>query len=125
MRLPYSCTLLLTIWLKTVAELLGLMMYRKRPRSRVEIYADILLTVDKMGSCDKLSRLAMMVGVPYDRLLRYLEELRGLGLIKWEHYSGVYLTINGLHAIIDANGARDRLVAILTDLVESRARTIT
>ena len=61
-------------------------MPRKKPRTRMEIYADILLAVDKMGSCDKLSRLAMMVGVPYDRLIRYLSELKNLGLIRWEPY---------------------------------------
>ncbi|MGC9152771.1 MAG: winged helix-turn-helix domain-containing protein [Vulcanisaeta sp.] len=101
------------------------MMPRKKPRTRMEIYADILLAVDKMGSCDKLSRLAMMVGVPYDRLIRYLSELKNLGLIRWEPYSGVYLTSTGLEAIINAQSNRNNLVLILTRLAQSRARVAT
>ncbi|WP_054842197.1 winged helix-turn-helix domain-containing protein [Vulcanisaeta distributa] len=100
-------------------------MYRKKPRTRIEIYADILLSLDKMGSCDKLSRLAMMVGVPYDRLIRYLNELKGLGLVRWEPYSGgVYLTRKGLEALINAQNNRDNLVLILSGLVQG-VKTIT
>ncbi|GAB6947317.1 hypothetical protein JCM16161A_14470 [Vulcanisaeta sp. JCM 16161] len=99
-------------------------MYRKKPRTRVEIYADILLSLDKMGSCDKLSRLAMMVGVPYDRLIRYLNELKNLGLVRWEPYSGVYLTRKGLEALINAQSNRDNLVLILSGLVQG-TKTIT
>lgn len=100
------------------------MMYRKKPRTRVEIYADILLSLDKMGSCDKLSRLAMMVGVPYDRLIRYLNELKNLGLIRWEPYSGVYLTRKGLETLINAQSNRDNLVLILTEISQS-VKTVT
>lgn len=101
------------------------MMYRKKPRTRVEIYADILLSLDKMGgSCDKLSRLAMMVGVPYDRLIRYLNELKNLGLIRWEPYSGVYLTRKGLETLINAQSNRDNLVLILTEISRS-VKTVT
>ncbi len=99
-------------------------MYRKRPRTRVEIYADILLSLDKMGSCDRLSRLAMMVGVPYDRLIRYLNELKGLGLIRWDS-SSVYLSKRGLELLVDSRGIRDELVLALTDLVQGSVKTIT
>lgn len=100
------------------------MMYRKRPRTRVEIYTDIILSLDKMGNCDRLSRLALMVGVPYDRLIRYLNELKNLGLIRWEPYSGVYLTKKGLEALINAQGNRDNLVLILTELVQGVKTTM-
>lgn len=93
-------------------------MYRKRPRTRVEIYADIMLSLDKMGNCDRLSRLAMMVGVPYDRLIRYLNELKRLGLVRWEPYSGVYLTREGSNVLIETRGSRDNLVLILARLVQ-------
>ncbi len=94
------------------------MMYRKKPRTRIEIYADILLALDKNGSCNRLSRLAMMVGVPYDRLIRYLNEMKKLGLIRWEPYSGVYLTNKGSETLVNSQGNRDNLVLILTELVQ-------
>ncbi|MGC8543247.1 MAG: winged helix-turn-helix domain-containing protein, partial [Vulcanisaeta sp.] len=65
------------------------------------------------------------VGVPYDRLIRYLSELKNLGLIRWEPYSGVYLTSTGLEAIINAQSNRNNLVLILTRLAQSRARVAT
>ena len=100
-----------------------MMMPRKKPRSRVEIYADIMLAIDRMGTCDRLSRLAMMVGVPYDRLLRYLNEMKRLGLVRWGPYHGVYLTADGMDYIINAQGNRDRLAINLASLIQGSVRT--
>jgi len=100
-------------------------MRRKKPRSRIEIYADIVLALDRAGSCDRLSRLALMVGVPYDRLLRYLSELRRLGLVRWDPYHGVSLTNDGVNYVIRARGDRDTLVTALTALVQGVTRAAT
>ncbi|BDR91960.1 winged helix-turn-helix domain-containing protein [Vulcanisaeta souniana] len=100
------------------------MMYRKRPRTRIEIYADIMLSLDRMGNCDRLSRLAMMVGVPYDRLIRYLNELKSLGLIRWDS-SSVYLSKKGMELLVNSRGARDELVLALTGLIQGSIKTIT
>ncbi|WP_069808080.1 winged helix-turn-helix domain-containing protein [Vulcanisaeta thermophila] len=91
-------------------------MMRKRPRSRVEIYADILLALNKMGTCDKLSRLAMMVGVPYDRLVRYLEELKSMGLVRWEPFAGVSLTLRGYELTMSCGMDRDSLIRSIDEL---------
>ncbi len=67
----------------------------------------------------------MMVGVPYDRLIRYLNELKSLGLIRWDS-SSVYLSKKGgMELLVNSRGARDELVLALTGLIQGSIKTIT
>lgn len=66
-----------------------------------------------------------MVGVPYDRLIRYLNELKSLGLIRWDS-SSVYLSKKGgMELLVNSRGARDELVLALTGLIQGSIKTIT
>jgi len=83
----------------------------RRVRSRPEIYAEIIMTMHRWGKVTKLSKLAMAVGVPYDRLLRYLEELRKLKLVSRDDI-GIYLTDHAITLVLD----NPDLVGIIYDL---------
>ncbi len=54
---------------------------RKPGRSRLRIYLDVLETIYREGGRIRVTRLLSESNVPYDRFLRYEEELARRGLI--------------------------------------------
>ena len=54
---------------------------------RIEIYLDILDSVEKVRlqfGIAKPTRVAYQVNLPYDKFVRYLKELRELGMLQTE-----------------------------------------
>ena len=67
-------------------------------RTTVDIYADILEVVKRHGGHGRITRISYGVGMPVDRLKRFLDRLEKFGLVRSDnHASGVtYLvTIRG------------------------------
>ncbi len=54
---------------------------RKPSRSRLKIYLDLLEALEKEGGSARFTRLLSASNVPYDRFLKYEEELIRRGLI--------------------------------------------
>ncbi|PMP60101.1 MAG: hypothetical protein C0171_04320 [Caldisphaera sp.] len=48
---------------------------QKKNRSRVKIYLDILETIEKEDKA-RLTRIMYNANIPYDRLLKYIDELK-------------------------------------------------
>jgi DtxR family manganese transport transcriptional regulator len=92
---------------------------RKRARSRFEIYADIIMTLHRWGRFTRPSRLAMAVGVPYDRLMRYMEELRKLNLVTRDNV-GIVLTDDGAKLAHANLGSRNSLVAAIYSIMNPK-----
>lgn len=53
-----------------------------KKRSRLEIVIDVLDTLSKRAT--NPTKLATLVNMPYDRLMKLLEELTAKGIIQWE-----------------------------------------
>ncbi|MCE4607631.1 MAG: hypothetical protein F7B61_01555 [Caldisphaeraceae archaeon] len=54
---------------------------RKRNRSRVKIYLDILESIEKEESA-RLTKIMYSANLPYDRLVKYIDELKTRGFIE-------------------------------------------
>jgi len=50
-------------------------------RTTIDIYADILEVVKRHGGYGRVTRISYGVGMPVDRLKKYLNHLKKLGLI--------------------------------------------
>jgi predicted transcriptional regulator len=59
---------------------------RIQRRDRLKIYGDLLLSLHAESSAEKivLTRVQFRIGVPFDRLKKYIEELVVLGMIQDE-----------------------------------------
>jgi len=57
---------------------------RNHRRSKIQIYGDLLRIIDAQTNVNKivLSRIQVQIDVPFDRLKKYLSELRSLKLIE-------------------------------------------
>ncbi len=70
---------------------------RKSRRSKIRIMVDIMRVL-QMSSGAKITQIMCEANMPYDRLLKYLEELKSRGLIverKIEDHTLYYLTKKG------------------------------
>ena len=53
-------------------------------RNSVDIYSDILEVVKRHGGYGRITRISYGVGMPVDRLKKFLERLERFGLVKCE-----------------------------------------
>jgi predicted transcriptional regulator len=51
-------------------------------RNTVDIYSDVLEVVKRHGGHGRITRISYGVGMPVDRLKRFLEHLEGYGLVR-------------------------------------------
>ncbi|RLE89724.1 MAG: hypothetical protein DRJ49_02080 [Thermoprotei archaeon] len=76
---------------------------RKRRRSKIRIVVDIMRVL-QMSSGAKITQIMCEANMPYDRLLRYLEELKSKGFItekRSNDHTLYYLTRKGFDFLVE------------------------
>jgi len=77
---------------------------RRRPRSKARIVYELLLALQRRGPMAP-SRLATLLGLPYDRLSSLLDELQRRGLVARREEGG--------HTVVEATEEGGRALASL------------